>query len=433
MAVEKKMISTQHRSSAKTAHDVKDLKLAPKGHGRIEWAGRSMPVLASIRERFSKEKPLKGLRISACLHVTTETAHLMTTLHAGGASLVLCASNPLSTQDDVAAALVDSGISVYAIKGENRETYFKHIKAALDHAPNLTMDDGCDLVSSIIADRRDLLKGLIGGTEETTTGVIRLRAMQQKGDLAFPVISVNDALTKHMFDNRYGTGQSTIDGMVRATNRLLAGSVFVVLGYGWCGRGLAMRAKGMGADVVVTEIDPLKALEATMDGYRVLPAVEAAKIGDFFCTVTGNTSVLAKEHFEKMKDGAIVANSGHFNVEVDIGWLEKNGKKRTVREFVDEYTLKSGNRIAILGEGRLINLASAEGHPSSVMDMSFANQALSAEYMVKNAKKLGKQVYPVPAEIDREIARLKLAAMGVRIDKLTAEQEKYLASWEEGT
>ena len=417
----------------KTAHHVKDLTLAAKGHGRIEWAGRSMPVLGSIKDRFAKEKPLKGQRVSACLHVTTETAHLMHTLQAGGADIVLCASNPLSTQDDVAAALVDSGISTFAIKGEDRDTYFKHIKAALDHQPNMTMDDGCDLVSSVISSRRELLKNIIGGTEETTTGVIRLRAMQQKGDLAFPVISVNDAMTKHMFDNRYGTGQSTIDGMVRATNRLLAGSVFVVLGYGWCGRGLAMRAKGMGADVVVTEIDPLKALEATMDGYRVLPGLEAAKIGDFFCTVTGNTKVLAQEHFEKMKDGAIVANSGHFNVEVDLAWLEKNAKKRTVREFVDEFTLKSGRRIAVLGEGRLINLASAEGHPSSVMDMSFANQALSAEYMVKNAKKLQKKVYPVPDEIDREIARLKLKNMGVAIDKLTAEQEKYLASWEEGT
>jgi adenosylhomocysteinase len=425
MAVSKKHL--------KTAHHVKDLDLAPKGHGRIEWAGRSMPVLASIRERFAKQKPLKGIRVSACLHVTSETAHLMQTLHAGGAELVLCASNPLSTQDDVAAALVDDGISVYAIKGEDRDTYFEHIKAALNHAPNLTMDDGCDLVSSLVSDRRDLLKNVIGGTEETTTGVQRLRAMQQKGQLAFPVISVNDALTKHMFDNRYGTGQSTIDGIVRATNRLLAGSVFVVLGYGWCGRGLAMRAKGMGADVVVTEIDPLKALEATMDGYRVMPSLDAAKIGDFFCTVTGNCEVLAQSHFERMKDGAIVANSGHFNVEVDIGWLEKNAKKRTVREFVDEYTLKSGNRVAVLGEGRLINLASAEGHPSSVMDMSFANQALSAEHVVKNGKKLGNQVYPVPDEIDREIARLKLRAMGVRIDKLTPRQEKYLASWEEGT
>jgi adenosylhomocysteinase len=421
------------KKTLKTAHHVKDLNLAPKGHGRIEWAGRSMPVLASIRDRFAKEKPLKGLRISACLHVTSETAHLMQTLQAGGGDLVLCASNPLSTQDDVAAALVDQGISCYAIKGEDRDTYFKHIKAALDHAPNLTMDDGCDLVSSLITSRRELLKNMLGGTEETTTGVQRLRAMQQKGDLAFPVISVNDALTKHMFDNRYGTGQSTIDGIVRATNRLLAGSVFVVLGYGWCGRGLAMRAKGMGSDVIVTEIDPLKALEATMDGFRVMPSIDAAAVGDFFCTVTGNTQVIAREHFEKMKDGAIVANSGHFNVEVDIAWLSSHARKRTVREFVDEYTLKNGRRVAVLGEGRLINLASAEGHPSSVMDMSFANQALSAEYMVKSGKELQKQVYPVPAEIDREIARLKLRSMGVAIDKLTPAQEKYLASWEEGT
>src|SRR3954467_3936954 len=417
----------------KTAHHVKDLNQAPKGHGRIEWAGRSMPVLASIRDRFAKQNPLRGNRISACLHVTTETAQLLQTLQAGVAGLVLCASNPLSTQDDVAAALVDQGISVFAIKGEDRETYFKHIKAALDHQPNLTMDDGCDLVSSIIADRRELLDDIVGGTEETSTGVIRLRAMERSGTLAFPVISVNDALTKHMFDNRYGTGQSTIDGMVRATNRLLAGSVFVVLGYGWCGRGLALRAEGMGADVIVTEIDPLKALEATMDGFRVMPGLEAAKVGDFFCTVTGNTSVLAQQHFEKMKDGAIVANSGHFNVEIDIAWLEKNAKKRTVREYVDEYVMKNGHRIAVLGEGRLINLASAEGHPSSVMDMSFANQALAAEHMVKNGKTLENKVYAVPLEIDREIARLKLRAMGVRIDKLTPEQEKYLASWEEGT
>jgi adenosylhomocysteinase len=421
------------KTQMKTAHHVKDLNLAEKGHGRIEWAERSMPVLRDIKARFAKEKPLKGQRVSACLHVTSETAHLMQTLQAGGAEIVLCASNPLSTQDDVAAALVDQGISVYAIKGEDRETYFKHIKAALDHQPNMTMDDGCDLVSSIVSDRRELLKNIVGGTEETTTGVQRLRAMQASGDLAFPVISVNDALTKHMFDNRYGTGQSTIDGIIRATNRLLAGSVFVVLGYGWCGRGLAMRAKGMGADVIVTEIDPLKALEATMDGFRVMSALDAAKIGDFFCTVTGNTSVIAKEHFEQMKDGAIVANSGHFNVEIDIAWLEKNAKKRTVRDFVDEYTLKGGNRIAVLGEGRLINLASAEGHPSSVMDMSFANQALSAEYMVKNAKTLKKQVYPVPEAIDKEIARLKLKAMGVKIDKLTPAQEKYIASWHEGT
>ena len=421
------------RKQMKTPHHVKDLNLAEKGRGRIEWAERSMPVLADIRTRFAKQKPLKGLRVSACLHVTSETASLARTLVAGGADLVLCASNPLSTQDDVAAALVEEGISVYAIKGEDRDTYFKHIKAALDHRPNMTMDDGCDLVSSIVSSRRELLEHILGGTEETTTGVVRLRAMQEKGDLAFPVISVNDALTKHMFDNRYGTGQSTIDGMVRATNRLLAGSTFVVLGYGWCGRGLASRAKGMGADVVVTEIDPLKALEAGMDGFRVMPGVDAAREGDFFCTVTGNTQVLAQPHFEKMKDGAIVANSGHFNVEIDIAWLEKNAKKRTVREFVDEYTLKNGNRIAVLGEGRLINLASAEGHPSSVMDMSFANQALSAEYVVKNVKKLENKVYPVPDDIDREIARLKLKSMGVKIDKLTKVQEKYLASWEEGT
>jgi adenosylhomocysteinase len=417
----------------KRPHDVKDPKLAAKGHGRIEWSTRSMPVLRSIAERFAKSKPLKGLRVSACLHVTSETAHLMQTLQAGGADITLCASNPLSTQDDVAAALVEEGVSVFAIKGEDRKTYFSHLEAALDHRPQMTMDDGCDLVSQLHSARRDLLKNVIGGTEETTTGVIRLRAMEKSGTLTFPVISVNDALTKHMFDNRYGTGQSTIDGIVRATNRLLAGSVFVVLGYGWCGRGLALRAKGMGADVVVTEIEPMKALEATMDGYRVMTGLEAAKIGDFFCTVTGNTSVLAQEHFEKMKDGAIVANSGHFNVEIDIAWLEKNGKKRTVREFVDEYTLKNGHRIAVLGEGRLINLASAEGHPSSVMDMSFANQALSAEHMAKKGKTLEKKVYPVPLEIDREIARLKLRAMGIRIDKLTPEQEKYLASWEEGT
>ncbi|MFL5415376.1 MAG: adenosylhomocysteinase [Myxococcales bacterium] len=417
----------------KRPHDVKDPKLAAKGHGRIEWSSRSMPVLRSIADRFRKQKPLKGVRVSACLHVTSETAHLMQTLQAGGADITLCASNPLSTQDDVAAALVEEGVSVFAIKGEDRKTYFSHIEAALDHRPQMTMDDGCDLVSQLHSARRDLLQNVIGGTEETTTGVIRLRAMEKSGTLAFPVISVNDALTKHMFDNRYGTGQSTIDGIVRATNRLLAGSVFVVLGYGWCGRGLAMRAKGMGADVVVTEIDPLKGLEATMDGFRVMTGLEAAKIGDFFCTVTGNTSVLAQQHFEKMKDGAIVANSGHFNVEIDIAWLEKNAKKRTVREYVDEYVMKNGHRIAVLGEGRLINLAAAEGHPASVMDMSFANQALAAEHMAKNGKTLENKVYAVPLTIDREIARLKLRSMGVRIDKLTPEQEKYLASWEEGT
>ena len=413
--------------------DIKDPGIAKAGRGRIDWAARSMPVLQIIRERFARERPLAGLRISACMHVTCETAALVQTLKAGGADPVLCASNPLSTQDDVAAALVDEGIGVYAIKGEDRDTYFRHLGAALDHRPMLTMDDGCDLVSAIVSQRRDLLREIVGGTEETTTGVVRLRALEATGELPFPVISVNDALTKHMFDNRYGTGQSTLDGIIRATNRLVAGQVFVVLGYGWCGRGLAARAKGMGADVIVTEIDPLKALEATMDGFRVMTAFEAAKVGDFFCTVTGNTSVLEQQHFEKMKDGAIVANSGHFNVEIDIAWLEKNAKKRTVREFVDEYTLKNGRRIAVLGEGRLINLASAEGHPSSVMDMSFANQALSAEYMVKNSKKLGKQVYPVPEDIDKEIARLKLKSMGVRIDKLTPKQAHYLASWEEGT
>ncbi|TMB27945.1 MAG: adenosylhomocysteinase [Deltaproteobacteria bacterium] len=385
--------------------DIKDPELAKAGRGRIDWAARSMPVLRIIRERFARERPLAGVRISACMHVTCETAALVQTLEAGGADAVLCASNPLSTQDDVAAALV----------------------------PQMTMDDGCDLVSAIVSRRRDLLREIVGGTEETTTGVVRLRALEASGELPFPVISVNDALTKHMFDNRYGTGQSTLDGIIRATNRLVAGQVFVVLGYGWCGRGLAARAKGMGADVVVTEVDPLKALEATMDGYRVMPALEAAAIGDFFCTVTGNSGVLTGEHFSRMKDGAIVANSGHFNVEIDIAWLEKNAKKRTVREFVDEYTLKNGHRVAVLGEGRLINLAAAEGHPSSVMDMSFANQALSAEHMAKHGKKLEKKVYAVPPEIDREIARLKLKTMGVRIDKLTPEQEKYLASWEEGT
>src|SRR3954469_5481401 len=413
--------------------DVKDPSLAAAGRGRIEWAARSMPVLRAIRERFAAEKPLAGVRVSACMHVTCETAALVQTLRAGGADAVLCASNPLSTQDDVAAALADEGMGVFAIKGEDRDTYFRHLRSALDHGPMVVMDDGCDLVSAIVRERRDLLPGVIGGTEETTTGVVRLRALHASGALPFPMFSVNDAMTKHMFDNRYGTGQSTLDGIVRATNRLLAGQVFVVLGYGWCGRGLAARAKGMGADVVVTEIDPLKALEATMDGFRVLTGLEAAKIGDFFCTVTGNTSVLAPAHFERMKDGAIVANSGHFNVEVDIAWLEKNGKKRTVREFVDEYTLRNGKRVAILGEGRLINLASAEGHPSSVMDMSFANQALSAEHVVKNGKKLENKVYPVPEEIDREIARLKLKSMGVKVDKLTPAQEKYLASWNEGT
>ncbi len=416
-------------------HDIKDASLAEGGRYRIEWAGTEMPVLKQIYERFKKEQPLKGLRVSACLHVTAETANLMRTLQAGGADVVLCASNPLSTQDDVAASLVQHDeIPVYAIKGEDNKTYYKHITAALDHKPHMTMDDGCDLVSTIHKDRTELLEGIIAGTEETTTGVIRLRAMEAHGVLKFPVMAVNDSSTKHFFDNRYGTGQSTIDGIVRATNVLLAGKTFVVAGYGWCGRGLASRARGIGADVVVTEVDPLKALEAVMDGYRVMPMEQAARVGDVFCTVTGDIHVLDKHHFEAMKDGAIVANSGHFNVEINIDALEalSNGKQR-VREFVDQYTLKDGRRINLLGEGRLINLASAEGHPASVMDMSFANQALGAEYMVKNAKNLGPKVVTIPEAMDKEIARLKLQAMGVRIDALTAEQDKYLNSWEEGT
>ncbi|MBI3351442.1 MAG: adenosylhomocysteinase [Nitrospirae bacterium] len=416
-------------------YDIKDIKLAEKGKLRIEWAEQNMPVLRLIKKRFRKEKPLAGLRVSACLHVTTETANLMETLKIGGAEVLICASNPLSTQDDVAAALVDRfGIPTFAIKGEDNKTYYSHIQAALNYRPAITMDDGADLVSTLHSERPELLKHVVGGTEETTTGVIRLRSMADKKVLKFPVISVNDADTKHMFDNRYGTGQSTLDGFLRATNRLVAGSVFVVAGYGWCGRGLALRAHGMGANVIVTEIDPLKALEAVMDGYRVMPMTEAASLGDFFCTVTGDLKVLRKEHFAVMKDGAIVANSGHFNVEIDIPALEKMArKKRVIREFVDEYTLPNGRRINLLGEGRLINLASAEGHPSSVMDMSFANQALSAEYMVKNASQLEKKVYAVPKEIDKEIARLKLDGLGIHIDKLTREQEKYLASWEMGT
>jgi adenosylhomocysteinase len=416
--------------------DIKDISLAEGGRRRIEWAEREMPVLRQIRERFAKEKPLKGMRLSACLHVTAETANLMQTLHAGGADVVLTASNPLSTQDDVAAALVNRyEIPTFAIKGEDNVTYYKHIAAALDHKPHMTMDDGADLVSEIHKNRRELLKEIVGGTEETTTGVIRLRAMAHDKMLNFPVIAVNDAMTKHFFDNRYGTGQSTIDGIVRATNVLLAGKVFVVAGYGWCGRGLASRARGMGALVVVTEIDPLKALEAVMDGYQVMPMIDAAKIGDFFCTVTGDLNVIDGHHFEAMKDGAIVSNSGHFNVEINIPALEamSKGKPTLVRPFVDQYETKDGRQINILGEGRLINLASAEGHPASVMDMSFANQALSAEYMAKNASKLEKKVYSVPEDIDKEIARIKLEAMGVKIDVLTPEQVKYLASWEEGT
>jgi adenosylhomocysteinase len=416
-------------------YDIKDIRLAQKGLLRMEWAQQEMPVLELVKKRFKKEMPLKGLRLSACLHVTTETANLMTTLKAGGADVVLCASNPLSTQDDVASALVEYfQIPVFAIKGEDNDTYYRHIQAALNHHPSITMDDGADLVSILHTKRKDLIKEIIGGTEETTTGVIRLRSMAARGVLKFPIISVNDADTKHLFDNRYGTGQSTLDGMLRATNRLIAGTVFVISGYGWCGRGIAMRAKGMGADVVVTEIDPLKAIEAVMDGYRIMPMADAAKIGDFFVTVTGDIKVIRREHFAAMKDGAVVCNSGHFNVEIDIPALEKmSRRKRLIREFVEEFTLPNGRRINLLGEGRLINLAAAEGHPASVMDMSFANQALSAEHLVKNSKKLERKVYPVPAEIDREIARLKLKGMGIQIDKLTKEQERYLASWEMGT
>ncbi|HTN42515.1 MAG TPA: adenosylhomocysteinase [Nitrospiria bacterium] len=416
-------------------YDIKDIRLAQKGLLRMEWAQQEMPVMDLVNRRFKKELPLRGTRVSACLHVTTETANLMTTLKSGGADVVLCASNPLSTQDDVAAALVEHHqIPVFAIKGEDNDTYYRHIQAALNHRPMITMDDGADLVSTLHSKRKDLLKDIIGGTEETTTGVIRLRSMAARGVLKFPIVSVNDANTKHLFDNRYGTGQSTVDGILRATNRMVAGTVFVVSGYGWCGRGLAMRAKGMGADVVVTEIDPLKAIEAVMDGFRVMPMAGAAQIGDFFVTVTGDIKVIRREHFAVMKDGAVVCNSGHFNVEIDIPALEKmSQRKRAIREFVDEYTLSNGRRVNLLGEGRLINLAAAEGHPASVMDMSFANQALSAEYMVKNSKKLERKVYPVPAAIDQEIARLKLKGMGIQIDRLTKEQEKYLASWEMGT
>jgi len=435
MAVPAKKLSSLKKPSAPVPCDVKNLALAEKGRGRIEWSGRSMPVVHQIQERFAKQKPLKGMRLAACLHVTAETANLAIALKAGGADLVLCASNPLSTQDDVAAALVvDHGISVFAIKGEDNKTYYKHIHAAMEHRPNLTMDDGADVVGVLHSERRDLLSHVLGGTEETTTGVIRLRAMAREGVLGYPIVAVNDALTKHMFDNRYGTGQSTIDGIIRATNRLVAGSVFVIAGYGWCGRGLAMRAKGLGADVVVTEIDPHKALEAVMDGYRVMPMKDAARIGDFFCTVTGNVNVIRREHFESMKDGAIVANSGHFNVELDLESLGKIARERTtIREFVEQYTLRNGRRIIILGEGRLVNLAAAEGHPSSVMDMSFANQALCSEWMVKNHRTLEKRVYTVPEKIDKEIARLKLRAMGVKVDTLTEEQETYLNSWNQGT
>jgi adenosylhomocysteinase len=415
-------------------YHIKDPGLAEAGKLRIEWAERSMPVLRRILDRFEKEKPLSGTVLAACLHVTTETACLVKTLAVGGAEVYLCASNPLSTQDDVAAALVSEGFHVYSIKGEDTETYYKHIHACLDARPNITMDDGADLVGTIHSERNDLVAGIIGGTEETTTGVIRLRSMAAKKVLLFPVIAVNDSNTKHFFDNRYGTGQSTIDGILRATNRLMAGSWFVVSGYGWCGRGVAMRAKGMGARVIVTEIDPLRALEAAMDGYNVMPMDDAAQLGDFFCTVTGDINVIRKEHFDKMKDGAIVCNSGHFNVEIDIPALEKSAtSRRTIRDYLEEFTMSDGRRIVLLGEGRLINLAAAEGHPSSVMDMSFANQALASEYLVKHGKTLSKEVHKLPQAIDNEIARLKLESMGIRIDKLTDEQDHYLSSWEMGT
>jgi adenosylhomocysteinase len=439
-------------------YHIKDIGLAEEGRLRIEWAGKNMPVLKLIKERFERERPLEGIRISACLHITTETANLAEVLKAGGAEVVLCASNPLSTQDDVAASLVKHlKIPVFAIKGEDHETYYSHILSALKHRPNITMDDGADLVSSLhfialgrfeeltpnIRDwalslseeqRKELVGNVKGGTEETTTGVIRLRSMEKDGVLKFPVIAVNDANTKHLFDNRYGTGQSTIDGILRATNRLLAGSVFVVCGYGWCGRGVAMRAKGMGAHVIICEVDPLRALEAVMDGYQVMPLSEASAMGDIFCTVTGDTKVIREEHMLRMKDGAILCNSGHFDVEIDLKALSKISQfKRQIRPFVDEYTLNNEKRLYILGEGRLVNLAAAEGHPSSVMDMSFANQALSSEYIVKNGDKLNKRVYSVPEVIDKEIARLKLQAMGIKIDTLTPEQERYLSSWEQGT
>ena len=415
--------------------DVKGFELADLGKKRIEWANQSMKVLQIIRKEFIKNQPLKGIRVSACLHVTAETANLMIALRDGGADVALCASNPLSTQDDVAASLVrDYNVPVFAIKGEDNDSYYSHIMAAVDHRPQITMDDGADLVSVLHTKRTAELANVIGGTEETTTGVIRLRAMAKEGVLRYPIVAVNDADTKHLFDNRYGTGQSTIDGIIRATNFLLAGSKFVVAGYGWCGRGLASRARGTGAEVIVTEIDPTKALEAVMDGFRVMSMEEAAKLGDVFCTVTGNKNVLAKQHFELMKDGAIISNSGHFNVEIDIPSLEKlSSSKRTTRTFVEEYSLKDGRRINLLGEGRLINLAAAEGHPASVMDMSFADQALSLEYMVKNYASLEKKVYTVPAELDKRVAKLKLESLGIKIDRLTSEQEEYLASWNEGT
>jgi len=422
-------------TTQKLACDVKDLGLAAKGEIRTEWAGQWMPVLNLIRKRFVKEQPLKGIRISACLHVTSETANLAITLRDGGADVVVCASNPLSTQDDIAASLVqDFHIPVFAIKGEDKDTYYSHIESALDHKPQITMDDGADLVTTILSKRQELVAGVLGGTEETTTGVIRLRSMAKDGVLKYPIIAVNDADTKHLFDNRYGTGQSTVDGVIRATNLLFAGLHVVVAGYGWCGHGVAMRAKGLGAQVAVTEINPTRGIEAVMDGLQVMPMAEAAQWGDVFITVTGNKSVIRGEHFQAMKDGAVVANSGHFNVELDLPALEAMSiAKRQTREFVDEYTLPDKRKIYVLGEGRLINLVAAEGHPAVVMDMSFADQALSAEYIVKHAQQLTPKVYPVPAEIDQTVARLKLESLGVTIDKLTPEQEEYLASWSEGT
>lgn len=415
--------------------DVRDISLAPRGKDRIEWAAKEMPVLRLIRERFERDQPLRGVRMSGCLHITTETANLAITLKAGGADLVLCASNPLSTQDDVAAALVSEyGIPTFAIKGEDEQTYYRHIHAALDHKPQMTMDDGCDLVSTLHTSRTELIPDIIGGMEETTTGVIRLRSMEKAGVLRFPVLAVNESDTKHMFDNRYGTGQSSIDAIIRSTNILLAGRTMVVMGYGWCGRGVASRARGLGASVVVTEVDPTRALEAVMDGYRVMPSVEAAAIGDIFVTVTGDINVIDRAHLEAMKDGALIANSGHFNDEINIPALEALAvNKRRVRDFVDEYTYADGRHVHLLAEGRLVNLSAAEGHPASVMDMSFANQALGSEYMLAHAKEMTPRVYTIPEYIDKDIARLKLQAMGVKIDTLTPEQEKYLSSWESGT
>jgi len=415
-------------------YDIKDSSLAEAGWLRIEWSAREMPVIRLIKERFSREKPLNDIRISACLHITTETANLALVLKEGGADTILCASNPLSTQDDVAAALVESDIPVNAIKGEDEERYYKHINTALDHKPQLTIDDGADLVSTLHSKRSELLKNVIGGTEETTTGVIRLRSLEKAGKLKYPLIAVNDAQTKYLFDNRYGTGQSTIDGITRATNILWAGKKVVICGYGWCGRGIALRAKGLGSQVIVTEVEPLRALEAVMDGYQVMPLLEAARVGDIFITIAGDKNIIDKDHLQIMKDGAILANSGHFNVEINIPALESMAhSKQRIRPFVDEYTLNDGRHLYLLGEGRLINLAAAEGHPASVMDMSFANQALSLEYMVKNREKLKPKIYPVPEEIDKQVAQLKLNSMGISIDSLTPEQKEYLTSWEQGT